>query len=117
MPSLFRHHIVDTTPWIPVWGGCRQENDRLRKELQRARADDTFREQVIALQLRLSTLHAAKSLSDDDLAGLEDIIADALGHCDSSNRPAVVHMVALSTGMAKDDSLARQLRRKFLKQS
>ena len=78
--------------------------------------------QLELLQTRLDALHQAKLLTDDEIAALEDCVADYI-ECRSSLNPAAAEigataetlkkMVGLSEGMGKDRMLARQLRRKF----
>ena len=85
--------------------------------------------QVVALQARLESLHAAKILSDEELYALEDVIADdaeaALGEGakggaqeeeeeEEAVQGGVSRMVALSGRMAGDAAFGRQLRRKFV---
>jgi hypothetical protein len=83
--------------------------------------------QVVALQARLESLHAAKILSDEELYALEDVIADdaeaALGEGakggaqeeeEEAVQGGVSRMVALSSRMAGDAAFGRQLRRKFV---
>ena len=86
--------------------------------------------QVVALQARLESLHAAKILSDEELYALEDAIADdaeaALGEGakggaqeeeqeeEEAVQGGVSRMVALSSRMAGDAAFGRQLRRKFV---
>jgi hypothetical protein len=79
--------------------------------------------QLELLQTRLDALHQAKLLTDDELAALEDCVADYIDCCSSLN-PAAVEigvvaekvkkMVGLSERVGKDGTLARQLRRKFV---
>jgi len=78
--------------------------------------------QLELLQTRLDALHQAKLLSDDEISGLEDCIADYIDCCSSLN-PATVEigaaaekvkkMVGLSERVGKDGMFARQLRRKL----
>ena len=81
--------------------------------------------QVEALTARLEALHTAQLLSDDEMFGLEDVIAD-FAETRASFRVVTmetVHtnrvvgkmhkLIAVSEGMPKDAMLARQLRRKF----
>ena len=84
-------------------------------------------EQVEALTARLAALHAAELLSDDELFGLEDCVADFVeAKCavdvtivttETVNALRAVgkvqKLVALSAGMPRDAMFARQLRRKF----
>ena len=81
--------------------------------------------QVEALTARLEALHAAQLLSDDEMFGLEDTIADFVEARASfgvvtmetvhTNRVVgkMHKLIAVSEGMPKDAMLARQLRRKF----
>ena len=78
--------------------------------------------QMELLQTRLDALHQAKLLTDDEIAALEDCVADYID-CRSSLNPVaaeigaaaekVKKMVGLSEGIGKDGMLARQLRRKL----
>jgi hypothetical protein len=88
-------------------------------------------EQVAALQARLEVLHTAKLLTDEELWVFEDIVADyvelkmatpgqliteQMVTASPADAPAskLHKLVGLSTAMARDQSLARQARRKFL---
>jgi hypothetical protein len=83
-------------------------------------------QQLTALQSRLLSLHAAELLADDELSVLEDLCADylevvaAVGEAIQADGTKVhsitsqmAKLVALSEGIAADESCARQLRRKF----
>ena len=75
--------------------------------------------QLEALQARLHVMHTAKLLTEEELGGLEDTIADCI-----EVRPTAdvkdhavdqtLRMVLLSERMQVDGSFARQLRRKFV---
>ena len=56
-----------------------QEVDRLRDAAVEARVREaqTHEHQIVALQSRLETMHAAKLLNDEELDGIEDAIADS----------------------------------------
>ena len=93
------------------------------REVQLASAMSCVSEaQLELLQTRLDALHQAKLLSDDEIGGLEDCIADYVDCCSSLN-PATVEIVAaaekvkkmvgLSERVGKDGMFARQLRRKL----
>jgi hypothetical protein len=64
---------------------------------------------LITLQARLETLHAAKLLADDELYAAEDAIADSEDVQDGQ----MSALIALSAKMASDRAFARQLRRKY----
>eukprot|EP01043_Picozoa_sp_COSAG02_P030088 COSAG02_NODE_1904_length_10439_cov_157.636267_10_plen_164_part_00 len=91
-------------------------------------------EQLLALQSRLESLHAAGLLADEELFAVEDIIQDfsdlrqswlphkitveqANGATGNTFEPAraLLRMVGASTTFASDKTFARQLRRKFVK--
>ena len=74
---------------------------------------------IMALQLRFEVLSDSKLLEDEELAAIEDIVADAIGVASIEDEAdsvweCVMHMVRLSEGIASDKTFARQLRRKFL---
>ena len=81
--------------------------------------------QVQALSARLAALHAARLLSDDELFGLEDCIADfveakgsavdvlAMPLTTISAVGTVCKLAMVSESVAQDAMFARQLRRKF----
>ena len=56
-----------------------QEVDRLRDAAVEARVREaqTHEHQIVALQSRLETMHAAKLLNDSELDSIEDAIADS----------------------------------------
>jgi hypothetical protein len=58
---------------------ARQEVDRLRDAAVEARVREaqTHEHQIVALQSRLETMHAAKLLNDSELDSIEDAIADS----------------------------------------
>lgn len=78
--------------------------------------------QLELLQTRLDALHQATLLTDEEMAVLEDWVADYI-ECRSSLNPAISEltaiaekvkkMVGLSEAIGKDRMLARQLRRKY----
>ena len=82
----------------------RADMDTLREAATKA---DQMRD-LLALQARLETLHAAKLLADEELYAVEDIIAE---EDDADGRVAA--LVTLSGKMAGDGAFARQLRRKY----
>ena len=96
----------------------RAEMDELREAATKAdqaaaKADqaaakaDQMRD-LLALQSRLETLHAAKLLADEELYAVEDITAE---EDDADGRVAA--LITLSGKMAGDGAFARQLRRKY----
>ena len=105
--------------------------DRLRQDLERAKHELDRRkpqaaveaisaEQLEVLQVRLQAMHTAKLLTEDELDSLEDTIADCieiLPTADVKDRAVeqTLRMVLLSERMQVDGSLARQLRRKFVR--
>ena len=118
----------------------RREIERLRQDLfesqvreQAARAQSErlapheaiSTAQVQALSARLAALHAARLLSDDELFGLEDCIADfveakgsavdvlAMPLTTISAVGTVCKLAMVSESVAQDAMFARQLRRKF----
>ena len=117
----------------------RAELERQRTQMERQRSEMEAKlevltapqevvsaQQVEVLGARLEALHAAQLLSDDELFAAEDSIADfieAKASCGvvtmefvNANRAlGKAHkLVALSEGMPKDATFARQLRRKFV---
>ena len=82
----------------------RADMDTLREAATKA---DQMRD-LLALQARLETLHAAKLLADEELYAVEDIIAE---EDDADGRVAA--LITLSGKMAGDGAFARQLRRKY----
>ena len=96
---------------------AKMERMRMRMEAKQRADMDTLREaatkadqmrDLLALQARLETLHAAKQLADEELYAVEDIIAE---EDDADGRVAA--LVTLSGKMAGDGAFARQLRRKY----
>ena len=83
----------------------REEAVEAKMQLQAVRVRD---QQLVALQSRLESLHAAKLLADEELFAVEDIIAD----CDAED-DRVSALLTLSSKMAADKAFARQLRRKY----
>ena len=105
----------------------RRQTEQQRQETQQVREIASAKScvsegQLELLQTRIDALHQAKLLTDDEIAALENCVADYID-CRSSLNPAaaeigvaaekVKKMVGLSEGMGKDGMLARQLRRKF----
>jgi hypothetical protein len=84
--------------------GIKARMDELREAASRA---GQMRD-LLALQSRLETLHAAKLLADAELYAVEDIIAE---EDDADERVAA--LITLSGKMAADGAFARQLRRKY----
>ena len=85
--------------------------DELREAASKADQAATKADQMrdlIALQSRLETLHAAKLLADEELYAVEDIIAE---EDDADGR--VTALITLSGKMVADGAFARQLRRKY----
>ena len=75
-------------------------------------------QQLLALQSRLGSVHAAKLLRDEELYKLEDLIEDSLaaeegGDAGEGGGRLVAKLVALSERTPGDAALARQLRRKY----
>jgi hypothetical protein len=104
-----------------------RQTEQQRQEIQQVREVASARScvsegQLELLQTRLDALHQAKLLTDDEIAALEDCVADYID-CRSSLNPVaaeigaaaekVKKMVGLSEGIGKDGMLARQLRRKL----
>lgn len=101
-----------------------QQIDALREQARRGAekgplADVVSDEQLVALQDRLTALHEASQLTDDELFVVEDIIADcvevmAAGSFvgDAAVVGEVAKIVALNERIKVDLSFARQLRRK-----
>ena len=83
----------------------RAEINGLREAASKA---DQMRD-LLALQSRLETLHAAKLLADEELYAFEDILAEE-DDVDGGRVPA---LITLSGKMAGDGAFARQLRRKY----
>ena len=89
----------------------RADMDELREAANELREAATKADQMrdlLALQSRLETLHAAKLLADEELYAVEDIIAE---EDDADGRVAA--LITLSGKMAGDGAFARQLRRKY----
>ena len=64
-------------------------------------------------------LSDSKLLEDEELAAIEDKVADAIGVAGVEDRAesawdCVMQMIRLSEGIASEKMFARQLRRKFL---
>ena len=86
----------------------REQNMKLRAEMDELREARMRDLSILALQSRLETLHAAKLLADEELYAVEDIIAE---EDDADGRVAA--LITLSGKMAGDGAFARQLRRKY----
>jgi len=76
-------------------------------------------EQLAALQSRLQAMHGSKLLTDDELFSIEDAIVDCVEAMPTAGASAsevekVAKMLLVSSKVASDSTLARQLRRKFL---
>ena len=76
-------------------------------------------EQLAALQSRLQAMHGSKLLTDDELFSIEDAIVDCVEAMPTAGASAsevekVAKMLVVSSKVASDSTLARQLRRKFL---
>ena len=76
-------------------------------------------EQLAALQSRLQAMHGSKLLTDDELFSIEDAIVDCVEAMPTAGASAsevekVAKMLLVSSKVASDGTLARQLRRKFL---
>eukprot|EP01043_Picozoa_sp_COSAG02_P018642 COSAG02_NODE_875_length_16279_cov_199.143078_12_plen_332_part_00 len=97
----------------------RKEFEAQRKELEAKTQAQSRTDKLTALQLRLEVLSDSKLLEDDELAAIEDKIADAIGVAgvDDGSESAwdcVMQMIRLSEGVASEKMFARQLRRKYL---
>ena len=76
-------------------------------------------EQLAALQSRLQAMHGSKLLTDDELFSIEDAIVDCVEAMPTAGASAsevekVAKMLVVSSKVASDGTLARQMRRKFL---
>ena len=76
-------------------------------------------QQLAALQSRLQAMHGSKLLTDDELFSIEDAIVDCVEAMPTAGASAsevekVAKMLLVSSKVASDGTLARQLRRKFL---
>jgi DNA repair exonuclease SbcCD ATPase subunit len=76
-------------------------------------------EQLAALQSRLQAMHGSKLLTEDELFSIEDAIVDCVEAMPTAGASAsevekVAKMLLMSSKVASDGTLARQLRRKFL---
>ena len=96
----------------------RKEFEAQRKEFE-AQRKQSRTDKVTALQLRIEVLSDSKLLEDDELAAIEDIVADAIGVAGvedgaESAWDCVMQMIRLSEGIGSEKMFARQLRRKFL---
>ena len=97
---------------------AKAEMDQLREAAVESRVRDAEAKhrdhqlvaaQLVALQSRLESLHAAKLLGDEELFAIEDIVAEL-----DEDGGRVAMLVALSARMAGDAAFARQLRRKVV---
>jgi hypothetical protein len=76
-------------------------------------------QQLAALQSMLQAMHGSKLLTDDELFSIEDAIVDCVEAMPTAGASAsevekVAKMLLVSSKVASDGTLARQLRRKFL---
>ncbi len=93
---------------------AKADRESMLSEVEELRASKLRDIQVVALQIRLEALHAAKLLQDDERDAVEDIVADGIGtDLSIGRRDVVAELLALSTQMVSDRSFARQLRRKY----
>ena len=96
---------------------CEAQRKELEVEVKKLAQSRT--DKVTALQLRFEVLSDAKLLEDEELAAIEDKVADAIGVAGvedgaESAWDCVMQMIWLSEGIASEKMFARQLRRKFL---
>ena len=97
----------------------KKEAETTRKEAQPQPACEAIAEEDLrGLGGRLTAMHAAKSLTDEQLWSMEDIVADcavvlASAAVTDSAVDKVLQMLRLSASIEADGSLARQLRRRF----
>ena len=99
--------------------GCETKLEAQRKELEAKTHAQSRTDKVTALQLRLEVLSDSKLLEDEELAAIEDKVADAIGVAGvedgaESVWDCVMQMIRLSEGIGSEKMFARQLRRKFL---
>jgi proline dehydrogenase len=98
--------------------------DRLRERLEPPPPPRISKEQLVALQSRLETLHTAELLTEAELDGFEDTIMDFI-EAEASATTAGEHarhaaagklskLVAVSEAVTTDNMFARQARRRFL---
>ena len=97
----------------------RKEFEAQRKELEAKTHAQSRTDKVTALQLRLEVLSESKLLEDEELAAIEDKVADAIGVAGVDDEAesawdCVMQMIRLSEGIGSEKMFARQLRRKFL---
>ena len=90
-----------------------------RNELEAKTHAQSRTDKLTALQLRLEVLSDSKLLEDEELAAIEDKVADAIGVAGvedgaESVWDCVMQMIRLSEGIGSEKMFARQLRRKFL---
>lgn len=88
-----------------------QRKDRSRETEAQARML-----KVTVLRVRLEAMYDARLLEDDELAAIEDKVADAIGVAtgDGGEWVCVMQMIQLSEGITSEKMFARQLRRKFV---
>ena len=99
----------------------RRESEQQRRQfeakLEEQRQKIELGDQLTALQPRLQSLHAAKLLTEDELFVLEDIVVDCIEALPTVGASALEEkaraMLLVSSKVANDSLLARQLRRKF----
>ena len=97
----------------------RKDFEAQRKEFEAKACAQSRTDKVTALQLRLDVLSDSKLLEDEELAAIEDKVADAIGVAGvedgaESVWDCVMQMIRLSEGIGSEKMFARQLRRKFL---
>ena len=105
-----------------------RQMEAMREEMKPAPpAEGISGQQLVALQARLESLHAAKLFSDDELYIFEDAAADYLElrssmggvvtldavHT-SASASKLLKLIGLSEGVAADGVFARQARRKYV---
>jgi adenine-specific DNA methylase len=97
----------------------RKQTDEAREEAKPQPACEAIPEEELrGLGGRLTAMHAAKLLTDEQLWTMEDIVADcavvlASATVTDSVVDKVLQMLRLSASIEADGSLARQLRRRF----
>ena len=103
---------------------------RIRELMDDAEVTEAIPEaKLVALQKRISALHTAQLLTDDEVSTLEDLVGDwseAKGgggvmtlemlptHPACAVASTLLKLIGVSEGVVSDAALARQLRRKFL---
>jgi hypothetical protein len=146
-PEHNRHEMSSTTVQL-LLDHAKVESARLEARFEKQREDEAklrlgltpappqeliSAEELVALQLRLEQLHAANLLSDSELHGIEDTIAD-VSELRQSMLPSILtaaqvnatpgHSFAVAAKLLRiagafetftsDASLARQLKRKYV---